>query len=244
VIFVFFSASHSKLIPYILPMFPVLALLMATAPLPRLEADLRVTGVGMAVLGLLLLVGAAVLPVFISNPRLCDPLRAPYFMQIRPALVLMGVCSIGGGVAARWIWSRGFGPIAAIGLGGFATWTSALMAAAALAPIYSGAALYAQLPQDLRRNVPVYSVRTYDQSLTFYLRHPVTLVEYRGELDFGQSLEPAKSIATLAAFAPRWRASVQALAVMEQKTYQQLRADGLPMVIRASSPRTYIVSRR
>jgi hypothetical protein len=90
----------------------------------------------------------------------------------------------------------------------------------------------------------VYSVRTYDQSLTFYLRHPVTLVEFRGELDFGQTLEPARSIATLAAFAPVWQHSGQALAVVEQKTYQLMQDEGFPMVIRASSPKTYIVSRQ
>ncbi len=90
----------------------------------------------------------------------------------------------------------------------------------------------------------MYSVRTYDQSLTFYLRHPVTLVEYRGELDFGQTLEPGKSIATLAAFEPLWRNGDQALAVLEQPTYELLQSRGLPMVLRATAPRTYIVSRR
>jgi hypothetical protein len=90
----------------------------------------------------------------------------------------------------------------------------------------------------------VYSVRTYDQSLTFYLRRPVTLVEYRGELGFGQTLEPGKAIATMAAFVPVWLARPQALAVLERPTYQQLQSQGLPMVLRASGPRTYIVSRR
>jgi hypothetical protein len=72
----------------------------------------------------------------------------------------------------------------------------------------------------------------------------VTLVEYRGELDFGQTLQPDQSIATLAAFAPLWRNSAQALAVVEQQTYQQMQGEGFPMVIRATSPKTYIVSRR
>jgi len=76
------------------------------------------------------------------------------------------------------------------------------------------------------------------------LRHPVTLVEYRGELDFGQTLEPDKSIGTLAAFATLWRNSTQALAVLERPTYRQLQTQGLPMVIRATSPRTLIVSRQ
>jgi hypothetical protein len=225
-------------------MFPALALLMATAPTARLNADLRATGIGMVLVGGLLLAGAALLPRILAAPSLHDPLRASYFMQIRPALVLMGVCSMGSGIASWWIRADGIRPTLAIGLGGFATWTGALWVAAVVAPVYSGAALYAQLPAALRQDVPVYSVRTYDQSLTFYLRHPVTLVEYRGELDFGQTLEPARSIATLAAFAPLWRDSGQALAVIEPKTYQQMRSEGFPMVMRASSPKTYIVSRR
>jgi 4-amino-4-deoxy-L-arabinose transferase-like glycosyltransferase len=244
VIFVFFSASDSKLSTYILPMFPVLALLMATAPLPRLNADLRATGLGMMVLGVLLLAAALLLPRILALPFIYDPRGGPYFAQIRPALALMGACSAAGGIAAWRAPADGLRPTLAIGLGGFATWTAALWAAAVVAPLYSGAGLVAQLPEELRREVPVYSVRTYDQSLTFYLRHPVTLVEYRGELDFGQTLEPDKSIATLAAFAPVWRASAQALAVVEQKTYQQMQGEGFPMVIRASSPKIYIVSRR
>ena len=202
VIFVFFSASDSKLSTYILPMFPVLALLMASAPVARLNADLRITGGGLLVLGVLLLAAALLLPRILALPFIYDARSAPYFANIRPELLLMGVCSAAGGIAARWGRTDGIRPTLAIGLAGFATWTSAVGAAAVVAPLYSGAGLVTQLPQALRRDVPVYSVRTYDQSLTFYLRHPVTLVEYRGELDFGQTLQPDKSIATLAAFAP------------------------------------------
>jgi 4-amino-4-deoxy-L-arabinose transferase-like glycosyltransferase len=244
VIFVFFSASDSKLLSYILPMFPALALLMATSPAERLNADLRATGAGMIVVGALLLLGAALLPRVLYETFLYDPRTAPYFSQIRPALALMGACSVGGGITAWRVRPDGIRPTLAVGLGGFATWAGALWAAAIVAPLYSGAALYAQLPVSLRQGVPVYSVRTYDQSLTFYLRHPVTLVDYRGELDFGQTLEPSRSIATLAAFAPRWRDSGQALAVVERKTYEQMRSEGFPMVIRADSPKSYIVSRR
>jgi len=239
VVFVFFSASDSKLITYIMPLFPQLALLMATGPTPRLDKDLRATGIGMLAVGVLLLAGGVLLPRFLH-----DPLRAPYFLQIRPALVLMALCSAAGGIAALKSRPDGLRPTLAVGLGGLATWAGVLWAAAVLAPVYSGATLYQQLPPALRQEVPVYSVRTYDQSLTFYLRHPVTLVEYRGELDFGQTLEPDKAIATLAAFAALWRNGAQALAVLERPTYQQLQTQGLPMVIRATSPRTLIVSRQ
>ncbi len=83
VIFVFFSASHSKLLPYILPMFPALALLMATTPLSRLNADLRATGVGMTALGALLLAAVVLLPLILNRPSSYDPLRQPYFLALR-----------------------------------------------------------------------------------------------------------------------------------------------------------------
>jgi 4-amino-4-deoxy-L-arabinose transferase-like glycosyltransferase len=244
VVFVFFSASDSKLSTYILPLFPILALLMATAPLPRLNADLRATALGQVVLGVLLLVGAVLLPRILHLPSLYRPLREPYFLGLRPALLFMGLCSLVGGIVARSVRADGLRPTLAIGVSGFATWSGAIWAAAVLAPIYSGAALYAQLSDPLRRDVPVYSVRTYDQSLTFYLGHPVTLVEYRGELDFGQTLEPGKSIASLADFEPVWQHSTQALAVVQRPTYEQMQRQGFPMVIRASSPDSYIVSRQ
>jgi 4-amino-4-deoxy-L-arabinose transferase-like glycosyltransferase len=244
VVFVFFSASDSKLMTYILPMFPMLALLMATAPTARLNADLRATGWGMAVFGVLLLAGAALLPHILYDTVLYNPQKAPSFIHIRIPLALMGLCSLAGGIAVRWIRPDDLGPTLAVGVGGFTAWVAAMWAAALVAPAYSAAALYGQLPPSLRQDVPVYSVRTYDQSLTFYLRHPVTLVEYRGELDFGQTLDSSRSIATLGAFAPVWQDSAQALAVVEPKTYEQMRSAGFPMVMRASSPTNYIVSRR
>jgi 4-amino-4-deoxy-L-arabinose transferase-like glycosyltransferase len=252
VVFVFFSASDSKLSTYILPMFPMLALLMATGATTHLNADLRATAVGMLVLGVLLLLAAALSPSIVHEMqrapyfanRRPDPVRVPYFLGMRPAVALMGVCSAGAGIMARWVRPDGIRPTLAIGLGGFATWAAGLWAAAMLTPLYSGAGLYAQLAHSLRQGVPVYSVRTYDQSLTYYLRHPVTLVQYIGELDFGQALEPTKSFPTLKAFEPVWRDSSQKLAVVEWVTYREMLSEGYPMIVRASASHDLIVSRQ
>jgi hypothetical protein len=72
----------------------------------------------------------------------------------------------------------------------------------------------------------------------------VTLVQYIGELDFGQALEPAKSFPTLAAFEPVWRDSSQKLAVVEWVTYREMLSEGFPMIVRASASHDLIVSRR
>jgi hypothetical protein len=91
---------------------------------------------------------------------------------------------------------------------------------------------------------PIYSVRTYDQSLPFYLGRTMTLVDTRGELDFGLKLEPQKTLDSLAAFATLWRGAPEALAVMDTETYALLQRQSLPMVVRASAPGRLIVSRQ
>ncbi|HTY49510.1 MAG TPA: phospholipid carrier-dependent glycosyltransferase [Steroidobacteraceae bacterium] len=237
VVFGFFSASDSKLIPYILPMFPPLALLMATGDGARLDRDLKATARGLMAAGLGLLLGALLLARLLH-----DPARAPVFLGLRVPLAAMGVAALAGGGWALGVRDAAVRPLA-VAATGYACFCAALWAAVVLAPAYSGASLYAQLPPDLR-GVPAYSVGTYDQSLTFYLGHPVTLVQYRGELDFGLSLQPAKGIDTVAAFEQRWRDGPQALAVLEPAVYRRLQQAGVPMVVRARDLHRLIVSRQ
>lgn len=239
VVLVFFSASDSKLIPYILPMFPGLALLVGSAPETRLRDDLRATGIGLIVAGLALAVGAALLPRLLH-----DPARAPYFLDIRVPLLYISAVLLIGGAIVRSLRGGSLPLTVAIGATAFAGFIGLIWIARVLAPIYSGGPLLAQLAPALRGVPAFYSVRMYDQSLPFYLRRTVTLVNYRGELNFGLTLAPQQAIDSLAAFEPRWRADTQALAVMQPATYAVLMRDGLPMVPRARTPDELIVSRR
>src|SRR6185295_7034011 len=94
-VFVFFSASDSKLVPYILPMFPSVALLMATMEETRLRRDLRHMGV------LLLIIGATFLTLAVLLPRLvpASP-RGELFFDLRPVLFVDAVIALAGGVLA------------------------------------------------------------------------------------------------------------------------------------------------
>jgi 4-amino-4-deoxy-L-arabinose transferase-like glycosyltransferase len=239
VVFVFFSASDSKLIPYILPMFPALALLAGSAEETRLRADLRASGVGLVIAGMAIAAATALLPRLLHNPA-----RAPYFLQIRAPLALIALIAIAGGCSVRRLRGASLPLSVALGATGYAIFLGISWAAGLLAPLYSGRPLLTQLSPQLRDVATVYSVRMYDQSLPFYLKRTVTLVDYRGELAFGLSLEPHTGIATLSEFEPRWRAAVQALAVMQPPTYAALARDGAPMVVRARVPNELIVSRR
>jgi 4-amino-4-deoxy-L-arabinose transferase-like glycosyltransferase len=235
VVFVFFSVSDSKLIPYILPLFPALALLMASAPADALQRDLSRTGTGCMAAGVLFMAAAAILPQLLH-----DPARAPYFGQLRLPFLLMGLIAAGGGWVARGRRDRA----AALGITAYLVFGILLVGARAVAPLYSGASLAAQISHTITPGTKLYAVRTYDQTLPFYLSRTMTLVDSRGELDFGLGLEADKGVPTLSAFATRWMAEPEALALMEPDTYALLRAQGLPMVVRASNPGRLIVSRR
>ena len=235
VVFVFFSMSDSKLVPYILPLFPGLAVLMASAQAGELRRDLKRTSLGLMMTGAFLVAVAGILPHFLN-----DPVRAPFFVQLRLPILLMGLIAIGGGYLAR----SKVEATAAVGLTAYLCVFVLLWSAHVVAPLYSGASLAAQLGPASVGGTPIYSVRTYDQSLPFYLGRTMTLVQTRGELDFGLTLEPGKTLDSLEAFAARWLAASDALAVMEPDTYALLQGRGLPMVVRARVPQRLIVSRR
>jgi hypothetical protein len=121
-------------------------------------------------------------------------------------------------------------------------WLLLIRAAASVAPVYSGVALAAALPA-ADRGAPVYSVGTYDQSLTFYLRRTVTLVGYRGELDYGLRKAPGVEIADVAEFIRRWSSPAQAFAVMEKTMFDDLKSRGVPMRLVAENAKRVLVAR-
>jgi 4-amino-4-deoxy-L-arabinose transferase-like glycosyltransferase len=235
VVFGFFSLSDSKLIPYILPMMPALVLVTASAPIEALRRDLARTAIGVIAFGVLFIVGGALLPQFLHNPA-----RAPYFAQLRTPLLLMGLVAVSGGFLAR----RQREPTLTVGLTSYLCVAILFFGSRALAPLYSGESLAASIRHAIMPGTTLYAVRTYDQTLPFYLAHTMTLVDTRGELDFGLKLEPAKAVTTLEEFAARWQNDDDAMALMEPNTYELLQRRGLPMVVRANAPDRLIVSRR
>ncbi len=70
-----------------------------------------------------------------------------------------------------------------------------------------------------RSDAPLYSVGTYDQSLTFYLRRTVTLVGYRGELDYGLRKAPDRGDRGSGRIYCRLDVAVRAFAVMDKSTF-------------------------
>jgi 4-amino-4-deoxy-L-arabinose transferase-like glycosyltransferase len=222
-VLVFFSLSDSKLMPYILPAVPALALLIAAQPAAVLKRDFLFTAVVTAIAGVALAVATFKMSALIppSDNKIYFLQSAKAFREIAALLVVSGV----------FVWVQGARDVtrAAVFLG--VGWCLAALlvirATTLVAPIYSGIGLAAAIPA-AERDAPLYSVRTYDQSLTFYLQRTPTLVEYRGELDFGLRTAPNAEI-DLAEFLPRWESQTRAYAVMDKKTFDNLKERGVPM---------------
>ena len=236
---VFFSLSDSKLMPYILPLLPALALLIAGLAAPALKRDFLFTAI------LTVIAGLALGLVSLNWARVIAPSqRSVYFLPLAKPLQEIALLLTVSGVfvlvrCARDTTRAGI----FLGAGWCLAWLLLIRAAAWAAPVYSGVTLAAALPE-ADRDAPIYSVGTYDQSLTFYLRRTVTLVAYRGELDYGLKVAPGAAISNVAQFLRRWSSQSRAFAVMEKSMFDDLKSRGVPMRLIGQDDNRVMVARQ
>ena len=236
---VFFSLSDSKLMPYILPAMPALAVLIAALPTATLKRDFLITAVLTAVVGLGLGAASFYLPVLVPE----SPNR-PYFLTLAKPLREVAALLLVSGV---FVWVQGARDATRAGVFLGVGWCLAglllMRTATLLAPIYSGIDLAKALPP-ADRDAPLYSVRTYDQSLTFYLQRTVMLVGYRGELDYGLRRAPNGEIADVDEFLRLWDSQTRAYAVMDKRTFNNFKERGVPMRTVGQNVGQVMVARR
>jgi 4-amino-4-deoxy-L-arabinose transferase-like glycosyltransferase len=221
---VFFSISDSKLMPYILPAMPPLAVLIGTQALPTLKRDLLMTSI--LTTGAALALGAA---SFALPQLIHDSPGRPYFLLLAKPAREVAVLLL---VSGLFVWVQKVRDVtraaAVLGVGWCLAVLLLVRAATLVAPIYSGIDLAAALPA-ADRLAPLYSVRTYDQSLPFYLQRTVMLVGYRGELDYGLRKAPDREITDVDGFLTTWNAQSKAYAVMDKRTFDNFKERGVPM---------------
>ena len=236
-ILVFFSASHSKLPSYTLPMFPALALLIGERLSQLDPRTLRRHLLPAPVFGLALL-GAA--PVVY---RIGDADSAALYQDFALWIAAAGAAGLFAGAWALYR-NRSGRAITAITTAAFCGLVvSALLVTGfdSFSPSRSSYYAVRQIAPYLRPGVPFYSVGIYDQTLPYYLKRTVTLVLFRGELDMGIRLEPQLWLPDLQAFAAAWRQQREALAILHPAFYDQLAASGLPMQVLVKDSRRVIV---
>ena len=97
---------------------------------------------------------------------------------------------------------------------------------------------------EFRKDLPFYSVNMYEQTLPFYIKRTVTLVDYTDEFELGLQQEPQKGIPTQDEFVDIWAALNQGYAIMSPGLYDQYAAVDLPMHVLGRDTRRVIVSRQ
>jgi 4-amino-4-deoxy-L-arabinose transferase-like glycosyltransferase len=235
---VFFSLSDSKLMPYILPIMPALALLIAALPAETLKSDFLFTA------ALTLAAGVALGAASLNWPRvIATSDRSVYFLPLaRPLGQIALLLTVSGAFVLAQRARNATRAAAFLGVGWCLAWLLLVRAAALVGPVFSGADLAAALPA-ADRGSPLYSVGTYDQSLTFYLRRTVMLVAYRGELDYGLRKAPDAEIADVSEFLRRWSAPTRAYAVMDKRMFDDFNDRGVPMRLVAQNAERVLVAR-
>ena len=236
---VFFSLSDSKLIPYLLPAMPALAVLIAASPTQVLQRDVLLTA-------LLTVVAAILLALLcIYAPKLFAPSsRSAYFFSLAKPLTEVAALLAASGLYVLSQRHRDVTRSAVfLGVGWCLSGLLLMRAAAAVAPVYSGVMLARAVPV-VPPETRLYSVGTYDQTLPFYWRRTFELVAYRGELDYGLRHDPRAEMAGVEEFVERWSRETAAYAVMENSMFNELTRRGVPMRTVASDVNRVLVSRR
>ena len=240
VIFLFFSVSQSKLPSYILPIFPALALLVGEWLTRVRGRTLMWVILPVAVLALS---GAVASPLVVNydSEKVPAALYAMFGRWLLAGTLTLFAASC---LAMLFAWrERVETAVLVLGAGGLLLIQLVMTGHETLSPSYSTSHLAGTLRPLLDADTPFYSVRTYEQTLPFYIKRTVTLVDYRDELDFGLKQEPELAIPTIEEFEARWRNDRKALAIMGPDIYRELTGRGLPMRLLAEDARRVIVSK-
>ncbi|EXI85933.1 MAG: Undecaprenyl phosphate-alpha-4-amino-4-deoxy-L-arabinose arabinosyl transferase [Candidatus Accumulibacter regalis] len=238
--FAFFSVSGSKMAPYILPIFPALALLGGhnIASLSR-----RAWLIHLALLAALAVAALA------TAPRVLRLAGDSYSLEMLQGVLnwLTGAAaiSLASIVAAMLLaWAQHKVAAAAIlAVGGLLSTSAGLLGHDHLSPYSSTRGLAVQAQPRLKPGVPFYSVDYYEQTLPFYLKRTLTMVATENELSFGIEQEPHKWIPTIDEFTLRWHHDRDAFAVMTLDVFERLATAGLPMTEIARNRRYVIVEK-
>ena len=232
-IFAFFSLSGSKLPSYILPIFPALALIAAQH---LAMMDGRTLAWQLSPLAVLAAAGLAAVPFTVNLASASIPAEL-YSAQI-PWLYAAAATLLAGTATAMYCgWRGNVGrAVVVCAFTGLSATQLLVTSEDSLSPAHSTYHLVQRAKPELamlnlldRPQVPFYSVGFYEQTLPFYIKRTVTLVDYQDEMAYGLTQEPLLWVPDLATFEHRWRDDAYALAVMGPEMYEQLRDARLPM---------------
>ena len=231
-ILVFFSASGSKLAPYILPMVPVLAALSgaATRDPERLARHAARFAAGFV--------------VFVAAGLLVYSARRNSYVP-REALswaLAAGATSVAALAATALLRTERLAAAVVTVAAASLAWQFLLCEYTVIPPSRSARDLVAAVRPFIGPDTALYSVGQYRETISPYLGRTLQLAGYEGELRFGLDEEPARRMST-EQFAARWSAGGPAVAFFDPGVWDDWRRRGLPGRVIAADNYTVAVSR-
>jgi 4-amino-4-deoxy-L-arabinose transferase-like glycosyltransferase len=228
----FFSASGSKLAPYILPMLPPLAAIVGVhAAEPGFFRN-----VARASAGLVVLAGAGVL-IYCAR-------KNSYLPQ--ETLIWAGVAIAASLVAVLVTWRKERDVLTqalVTAAAGTLAWQALLCEYATTPPVRSARNLVAAVKPYVHPGTTLFSIGQYRETLSPYLERTLIVVGFRGDLTFGLRAEPEKQQATEEKFPDLWRSMTDAVGFFEPKVWARYQSEGLPGRVVAADAYTVVVSR-
>ncbi|HKT74584.1 MAG TPA: phospholipid carrier-dependent glycosyltransferase [Steroidobacteraceae bacterium] len=224
VLLLFFSASSSKLAPYIAPATPALALLAAV------WIDRRAGTSGFlasaAVGGCVFLAGA---PLLLW--RLRSGGEGAESEQFLPWVVAAGVVWLLGALIAMLVRRRlpAAAPAVIVALACLVGLQLLMSGLPVFATSRSAQPVAAALERSDSRHAPLYMVGTYLQGLPFYLRRTAIVVDYTGELEVQLDHRQRNWLPSLEVFANRWRQEERPVAVIDRRHWNDVVSLGLSL---------------
>jgi 4-amino-4-deoxy-L-arabinose transferase-like glycosyltransferase len=222
-VFFFFSASDSKLMPYILPVFPPLAILIGRYLSAAWEGGelpgIRTGTISLAVLAIVIAAGLVIAPHY--RTEINERGLHPYFYLL--AFVL------GVGILSAYVLGR---------RKNFKWAFSALVLSTALFLLLADSTgplldtrsiknIALELKPRLKPGDEVVTYSTYYQDLPVYLERRITVVNWKGELAFGTTVEDTSGwMIDGATFWKRWDGPSTVYMLTKRKTYDELRIAG------------------
>jgi 4-amino-4-deoxy-L-arabinose transferase-like glycosyltransferase len=227
-IFVFFSVSDSKLPLYIVPIFPAVAPLIARYALSLPRKSLARHMLFAAAIGAAIsLVGVALASGW-QSPRVPAAMR-DYGVWIAIGGSVFALAMLAGAATIQ----RGR-IVLAFYLASLSTLIGGQIIGLGhdtMAASNSSYALAQLIRSHAQPDTELYEFRHYDQSLPFYLKRTIPLVDYQDEFALGQAQEPTRNTVATATLIAHWRAGRRILVVTREDGLATLQDAGLKVYV-------------
>ncbi len=220
IIFCFFSLSDSKLIPYIIPVFPPVAILLGRTLVAVFDDGCgSISHVARMAASIVVLIGAGALlyPILANSQKL----------DIRLLLVLGPILLIGGTASLLCVCrNRGWALFAVLaGMSLLVSVAGPPFIFGRLAERKAAPDLARIVSRDFREGDTIACYGWYQQGLPFYAGKRVVVVGYKGELEFGSNQgDNSDWFIDYAAFSRKWDSPVRVFALVRDRDMGRLTA--------------------